>query len=178
MNELDFIKPFRSSDELVLLPSGDQFSLPKYLLFFEAWHGIKMFDYGGKPLLDFNGEACFAELAILRLFQANGWEGVWVETYGGRHFLNSMPKEWSLKSEHTTIPIEIERVIDSVQKMAKTSACFDVLVWKGDEILFCEAKRKKKDRLNEPQKRFIQGALGYGLTALQLLIVEWDIQEP
>jgi len=38
--------------------------------------------FGGKALLEVDGPAQFAEAAILRLFQAEGWQGRWLETYG------------------------------------------------------------------------------------------------
>lgn len=170
---LEFLEPFKSADEPVTLPSGNQISLPKYLLHFKPWSGDAVFNYGNKPLLDFNGEVCFAELAILRMFQQHGWDGAWIETYGGRHFLNSMPKNWKLGSEHIFIPADKEALIDDIQKAGPSHACFDVLVWKGDEILFCEAKRIKKDKLNEPQARFIQGALEFGLPPERLVVIEW-----
>ena len=41
---------------------------------------------------DCDGEACFAELVILRLLLKSGWHGVWVEAFGGTHYLQTMPE--------------------------------------------------------------------------------------
>ena len=65
--------------ERVLLPSGHEAALPKATPRFPKW--TKEFPwstYGGKPILDLNGEPLYAEIAILRLLEAEGWRGVWV----------------------------------------------------------------------------------------------------
>lgn len=172
---LGFLKSHKVNSETFLLSSGEQISIQKYFLKFTSWNGEKLsFDFGRKPILNFDGDACFAELAILRLFLKNGWNGAWIETYGGIHYLNSMPKSWSLKSEHISIPIEKENLLKQIWKAGKTTACFDVVVWQGDKVLFCESKRLKKDRLNEAQKKFIQGALACGIPISSFIIIEWD----
>jgi hypothetical protein len=46
------------------------------------------FTYGGKPIVDHDGNPVFAEFALLRMMLADKtWDGVWVETYGGTNFL-------------------------------------------------------------------------------------------
>lgn len=176
-SNLEFLQPHKIESEKVSLSSGEQVLIQKYFLQFTPWSGEKLsFDFGRKPILNFEGEACFAELAILKLFLKNGWDGSWIETYGGTHYLNSMPQSWSLKSKHISIPIEKENLLKLIWNTGKTTACFDVVVWQGDKILFCEAKRLKKDRLTEAQKKFIQGALACGIPASSFLIIEWDFK--
>ncbi|MDO8514228.1 MAG: hypothetical protein Q7S50_01660 [bacterium] len=158
----------------IALPNGAKVSLPLCHPYFPLWDGPTVsFDYGKKPVLDYNGEACFAELIILRLLCEHGWEGVWVETYGGTHYLRTMPTEWALKSEHVAIPEDKEELLRKIWNIAKTTSCFDVFVWHGDQVLFCEAKRVGKDSLTKAQLRFIEGALACGMVPEQLLIVEW-----
>lgn len=158
----------------VLLPGGVTVSLPVCRPVFSLWNGpLISFDYGKKPVLNYKGEACFAELVILRMFLENGWDGIWVETYGGTHYLRTMPNEWKLGSEHVSIPADKEELLQKIWKTAKTTACFDVLAWNNGQILFCEAKRAKKDRLTDAQLRFIEGALACGISVKSLLIVEW-----
>jgi hypothetical protein len=48
--------------------------------------------YGGKTIVNLNGEALFAELAILHLVENDGWDSLWVDTYRNR-FLYSMKEE-------------------------------------------------------------------------------------
>ena len=132
------------------------------------------FDYGKKPILNYRGDACFAELVILRLLLDYGWEGVWVETYGGTHYLRSMPHAWTLKSGHVSIPQDKQNLLQKIWKTAETTACFDVLAWHGDQLLFFEAKRRGKDKLTSAQIRFIKGALACGMPPTSLQIIEWE----
>jgi len=174
---LEFLQPYKVDGEVFSLSSGKQILIQKYFLQFTPWSGEKLsFDFGRKPVLDFDGDACFAELAILKLFLKNGWNGAWIETYGGTHYLNSMPQSWSLKSKHISIPVEIGNLLKLIWKTGKTTACFDVVVWQGNKVFFCEAKRLKKDRLTEAQKKFIRGALVCGIPATSFIIVEWDFK--
>jgi hypothetical protein len=124
--------------------------------------------------LNYDGEVCFAELAILRALRKHGWSGVWVEEFGGTHFLNTMPKKWSLRGEHVYIPAEKEAILKRIWKRGDTTACFDVFVWRGPEVLFCEAKHQGKEKLTNAQLRFIEGALASGIPLSSLLIAEWS----
>lgn len=65
------------SQEIMYLPSGMEIYIPKARPTFKRWTGQFTGDtYGNKPILDVDGEPMFAELAILRLFQKDGWDGV------------------------------------------------------------------------------------------------------
>lgn len=158
----------------ILLPNGTTVSLPICHPVFSLWNGPPVkFDYGKKPILNYKSEAYFAELVILRILLEYGWDGVWVETYGGTHYLRTMPNEWKLKSEHVSIPADKKELLQKIRKTAKITACFDVFAWHDDQILFCEAKQISKDKLTIPQQRFIEGALACGIFPKSLLIVEW-----
>jgi hypothetical protein len=158
------------------LPSGATVMLPRCRPIFSEWRGVPIeFTYGGKPVLDYESQACFAELAILRILSQDGWDGVWVEAYGGTLFLRTMPNRWPLKSDSAALPAEREAFLRGIWAAAKTTASFDVFVWKDDQILFCEAKRTGKDKLTAPQLRFIEGAIAFGIRPEALLIVEWSV---
>jgi hypothetical protein len=157
----------------VPLPSGSSATLPVSRPSFRRWRGAPVFQYGNKPLLDCDGEACFAELLILRLLLKSGWSGIWVETYGGVHYLRTMPSGWGLRSEHVSIPSDKHELLQQIQRAAKTPSCFDVFVWRGDQLLFCEAKWRN-DKLTKPQFRFIEGALACGIPRQALMLVEWS----
>jgi len=83
----------------------------------------------------------------------------------------------TLKSEHVSIPQDKEDLLQKIWKTAKTTACFDVLAWHGDRLIFFEAKRRGKDKLTSAQMRFIEGALACGVRATSLLIVEWALAD-
>jgi len=68
-----------TTTEHVLLPSGREEFLPKATPRFPKWRGeFPWSTYGGKPILDLHGELLYAEFVILRLLEAQGWSGVWV----------------------------------------------------------------------------------------------------
>ena|SRR5438445_10324759 len=115
-----------SCEEELLLSSGTIMRLPKTTPQFSAWNGPIPFDrYGGKAILDFRGEALFAELMILRLFEEEGWSGVWVDTY--RHCFRRNPVT------KVAIPKERLRMFEQLQEAAGAkSGCFDVFVWKEE----------------------------------------------
>jgi hypothetical protein len=74
-----------------------------------------------------------------------------------------MPKSWSLRDGHVSIPAEKEAILKRIWQTSGTTACFDVFAWKDSELLFCEAKRLGKDNLTDAQLRFIEGALACGM---------------
>ncbi|MDY6896408.1 MAG: hypothetical protein SVO01_13475, partial [Thermotogota bacterium] len=87
------------------LLNGTTLRLPTCHPVFKKYRGTSInFTYGNKPILDYKGKPCFAELLILNLLLEKDWTGVWVETYGGTHFLQSMPQRWDLKEKNVTIP--------------------------------------------------------------------------
>jgi len=60
---------------------------------FKKWRGNTIKDnYNGKAVIDFQGEPLFAELAVLRLYQQKGWNGVWVGCYR-KKFRANVPGE-------------------------------------------------------------------------------------
>jgi hypothetical protein len=158
----------------VPLSTGASVGIPITHITFEKWLGQKpVFDFGKKPLINYKGKCVFAEIAILRMLIASGWNGVWVETYGGCHFLEVMPKSSKLSEYSVVLPEDKKVLLEKIWQTGKTKSCFDIMAWKGDDIIFCEAKRKGKDKLTVAQIKFIKAALVCGISTNQLLIVEW-----
>ncbi len=63
--------------ENLVSKNGRTISIDKYVFRFQRWPQPHSFDtYGGKPLLNLNGSPVFAELALLRLFERQGYKGV------------------------------------------------------------------------------------------------------
>ncbi|MCB9169971.1 MAG: hypothetical protein H6594_06415 [Flavobacteriales bacterium] len=137
--------------------------------------------FGGKDLLDVDGRPQFAEVAILRLFEADGWQGRWVETYGHMH-APALWREWKPggPGAQAHIPIEEAWVKDKLQAIAQAnggtySGCWDVLAWKGDRLVFAESKKQRKDRIRDTQVRWLDAALQRGLRPEDFLLVEWAL---
>lgn len=151
------------------LPSGHVASVPKANPQFKAWPDEVPFNrYGNKAVLDFQGKPLFAELVILRLFEEIGWSGVWVDTYR-RRFRTGV-------DECTEIPAEKLRLLEKIYATAgASSGCFDVFVWREEEIVFAESKRAGRDRIRPSQSRWLDATLRSDIALSSLLVVEWTL---
>jgi len=155
----------------MVLPSGEAIRVPTRHLSFEPWSGPPISDtYGGKAVLDLNGEPLFPELAILRLLQREGFDGVWVDTYSHRFRQSMAPEGCKLPP---WVQAEFEKIVGEV---GNWSGCWDVLAWKADQIFFVESKRKGKDSVRSSQERWLLAALRAGNSADCFLICEWDFR--
>lgn len=168
---MDFLEQYKVESEIFLLSSGAQISIPKYFLEFKEWMGAPIPNtYNNKAVIDWNGEPVFAELAVLRLFQPYGWNGVWVDSYR-RKFRAGLPD--------VVNPVELPeaqmQLIDTLrERTGRFGGCWDLLLWKGEGILFIELKRQKKDRIQTSQIEWLAAALESGLTKENFALIEWD----
>ena len=160
-----------TSVEVFSLSKGNEIRVPKATPSFIRWHGDPIpNDRGKKPVLDWGGEPLFAELVILRLLQTKGWEGVWVDTYG-------KARRRSLY-DNVLLPEQAESLLKRIRIRAGIDGgCFDVFVWKEDEIMFAESKRAGRDRFRASQLRWLDGALQSGLQVRSFLVVEWSLKK-
>jgi len=150
-----------------------QVSIPLCFHRFEPWPGSPIgYTYGGKTVLDANGERVFAELAILRLVQESGWEGVWIDTFSKR--LRQFMPPHSL--DH--LPPHAQSFLDRANAGREWPAgCPDVFAWNEGRYLFAEAKWKNKDRIGKKQKAWVESALDSGVPLECLQIFQWDIAD-
>jgi hypothetical protein len=124
--------------------------------------------YGRKPLINLDGEVVYAELAILRLFQAEGWQGVWVDTY--------RRKMRTGITEYVSLPAEQQKLLRQIYQAAQTTGgCFDLFCWQHDMVLFAESKRKRRDQIRQTQLKWLEGAMTLGLSPDSFLFVEWTL---
>ncbi len=156
--------------ELIALPSGATISVPKCRPEFAAWTGSSTpWTYGGKAVLDLGGEALFAELVILRLLKGVGWAGAWIDSYRRR--------AWAGMGQEAVLPSPQSDLLATIRHRAGMSGgCFDVLAYTDDQVLFVEAKRRRRDRIRPGQRRWLQAALDKGVTKQAFLIVEWSVR--
>lgn len=173
-DNLEFLKPYKVDGEIFSLSSSVQVSIQKYFLHFNEWKGAPIPNtYNGKAVIDWNGEPVFAELAVLRLFQSHGWEGVWVDSYR-RKYRVGLPDV----VEPVEIPEKQKKLIESIrEKTGRLGGCWDVFVWKGDQVLFVELKRSKKDRIQESQISWLETSTSLGLKIEDYMFVEWKISD-
>ena len=170
--DLEFLEQYKIESELFSLPSGARVSIPKYFFELKPWQGAPIPNtYNNKAVIDWDGEPVFAELAVLRLFQSHGWEGVWVDSYR-RKFRVGLPD--------VDAPIDLPEVqaqlINTLRaKTGRFGGCWDLLLWKGEATLFVELKRRKKDRIQSGQVAWLTAALESGLTTESFTLMEWDL---
>src|SRR5260370_27724899 len=126
---------------------------------------------GGKAILNVNGEAVFAELAILRLLEGAEWEGVWVDTYRNR-FLRCWPPQ------SCSIPPRAQELYDCIKQFnrGKRSGCFDVFAWKDNAYLFIESKKFAEDSIRQNQIKWLDAGLKSGVPLSSFLICQWKLQ--
>jgi hypothetical protein len=166
----DLLKP--SSCQRVVLPSSREVQVPKATPRFLKWAGDVPNDtYNKKPILEFNREMVFAELAILRAFQQDGWQGRWIDSYRHKHRVGY----WG---EHATkaLPAEQQAILDGIRvKAGCAGGCFDVLCWRDGTVVFAESKWRGHDRIRSTQRRWLEVALSIGFPLSSFLIVEWAL---
>jgi hypothetical protein len=169
MKENPFL-PLSSSPLELLLKIRGAVSIATCFHSFKSWEGESISDtYGGKAVIDCDGEPLFAELAILRLIQSEGWDGVWIDTYR-RKFRQSLPPH------SCELPERAQAVLERASGGRKwRSGCFDVFGWKDGQYLFVEAKRKGKDAIRQTQLNWLESAVDSGFPIESFIIFEWDI---
>jgi hypothetical protein len=158
--------------------------IPKCILKFDKWEGQPIENtFGGKPLLDFEGNPVFAELLISHIFRNAGWDSRWVETYGKPKLFPIYLMNWKDTSYKNQLnhPIKSKKINQLLEEIAKTNnntfgGCWDILAWKDDFVLFAESKRSKKDSIRSTQVNWINAGLKVGLKSTNFMMVEWEIK--
>jgi len=165
----ELLKP--QSSQPILLPSGREIQLPKATPIFRRWRGDMPADtFNHKPVLDFDGEMVFAELAILRIFQKAGWRGRWIDSYRHKYRVGY----WG---ENVTEPLPPKQfaILDSI-RAGCFGGCFDVFCWRDCAILFAESKWKGHDAFRSTQRCWLEAALlSVANLSASFLIVEWSL---
>jgi len=138
----------------------------------DLWAGEQPIEtYGSKTVLDYEGRPAFAELAILWTLTDAGWDGAWVDTFGGRYrsgFWDNAPD--------VVLPAHVLELLSRIGTRAGGhGGAFDVVAWRGASVVFVEAKRCGRDRLRASQRRRMAAAEAEGAV---LLLVEWEARSP
>jgi hypothetical protein len=176
-----FYEISRSSQATVNLhpPSIRDVKVPRASALFRRWNGELPKDtYHHKPVLEYNGEMVFAEIAILRCFQQEGWDGRWIDNFGSK--TKYRVGYWGDASEIIKdLPVEQKALLDRIR--ARTDGkggCFDVFCWRDGEVVFAESKWKGNDQIRPNQARWLEAALSIGIPLDSFLIVEWSLDVP
>ena len=79
-------------------------------------------------------------------------------------------------------PVTAPAVMDLLQRQAVANqnsfaGCWDVVGWRGEQVLFAELKRRRQDRIRSSQHRWLEAGLRIGLQPENFLLVEWDFAD-
>ncbi|HUD06850.1 MAG TPA: hypothetical protein VMR34_03090 [Candidatus Saccharimonadales bacterium] len=161
---------------------GIKYKVPGVALKLKKWEGPSIANtFGGKPLVNYEDEPMFAELAIQKMAVAGGWSARWVETYASRGGSPYYFTDWldAPLSKQVVVPLEGLLQQDLMSKVWEKnnqsfSGCWDVLAWDKSNSLFLESKRYKKDSIRGTQMHWLKAGLAAGLKPGNFLIVQWD----
>ena len=136
---------------------------------------------GGKPLVTSQGQATFGELAILQAFEADGWEGRWIDNFPmpptfRRHYWGDDGTKLSRLQANLDLPAAPKRVYDKICANSQTAGAWDLILWRDEEMAFIEAKRAgSSDRIRAPQLLWMNAALNLKIPPQSLIFAEWRI---
>lgn len=162
-----FLDAYPSGIETIKLSIDRIVYINKYFLTFKKWNGKPIAStYGRKAVIDFNGEPVFAELAALRLAQSHGWQGAWVDKTKYRIGL--------LDVAPINIPEDKQKIIDKIRsKISGSGGCWDLFLWKENQILFIELK-SKIDHVQDSQIKWLEVSLDLGYPVSNFIFIEWE----
>lgn len=176
----------------ITLPTGRAIhDVPAVFARLPRWTGQPFADDFGKKaagMVELDGEHLFAELAVLRLLEREGWSGRWVNTSGGRGEVWKFLTEWRdvARDEQKNRPIEeaeprqLLARIAGLNGRARFKGCWDTYAWKGEEVVFLQCRRgapKPGDALRVEQENWLRSALYLGSRRISLrsfCVVHWD----
>jgi hypothetical protein len=121
-----------------------------------------------KPALDFEGAPLYPEFIVLRLLERDGWGAAWRKNWGGTAF-------WRDIGEVVELPSRARSVFDQVSAHAEHAGAWDILAWRGPEVLFILSKPIGNDRITAYQARWLDTALRMGVPLGCFAIVEYEI---
>lgn len=159
--------------ERFTLDGGHTVDIPIINMTFAAWNGeLDRDSYGGKQFVAVNGEPLFAELAILRHYERDGWSGVWVDSYR-RKYRIVMPDRGNPVD---LLPMHRELFERIRLSTGRHGGCWDIFLWRDDSILFLESKRRSRDRMQPSQAAWLQAALNLGVPVESFRVISWALE--
>jgi hypothetical protein len=178
----------------ITLPAGRMIhDVAGFFMRFPRWTGTPFVDDFNKKsaaMIELNGEHLFAELAVLRLLEKDGWSGRWVNTVGGGG------EVWKYLTEWKDVPRNEQRnrVIEDAEprqllariaqfnKPRRYRGCWDTFAWRASEFAFVQCKRttpKSQGVINTEQQEWLRSTLYVGdrrVSDDSFCFVQWDYQ--
>jgi hypothetical protein len=161
----------KCGQEQLVADAVDEIVVDKYCITFDLYQGDEqIYTYGEKEIISVEDKPTYAELAALSLFQREGWNGMWVDGY--------RRKKWSGLSEEAKYPDSIDVLLDSLSSITERGdGVFDLILWRGETILFIKLKRSKRDQIRANQVDWVRAALSSGVDLRCFAILEWHLSD-
>lgn len=127
--------------------------------------------FGNKPIVEWDGEPVYPELAVVRLLKKHGFDAVWIDSYRG--------KFWESMSHERTLPDAAREAYAKILQgnSGKRGGFWDVMAWRENEFVFVELKQNTpecRDRISEKQRNWLQAALRAGFAEACFSMCEWS----
>jgi Tol biopolymer transport system component len=161
----------KCGEEQLVTDGVEEIVVDKYCITFNLYQGEEqIYNYGNKEIISVEDKPTYAELAALSLFRREGWNGMWLDGY--------RRKKWSGLSEEAKYPDSIDVLLDSLSSITeRDDGIFDLILWRGEAILFIELKRSKRDRINQNQIDWVRAALSSGFDLSCFAVLEWQLSD-
>jgi len=164
------------------LASGQKEAVRKASPGFPVWAGEPPgSNYGGKPVVDFQGRPAFAELRILYTVDDAGWSGVWVTHAGGRE--KHRRGFWGTQ-EDFTVPAEVLHFLGEIRRERgdTSKGTWDIVCWpkatdhpQNTDLRFIESKWGGKDTIKTDQIEWYRRVRNAGVSRDAFLVIEWNL---
>lgn len=138
---------------------------------FKKWNGKPLSDtYGGKAVINYRGKPLFAELAIVRNLEKEGWKAIWIDNFSKGFRVSRQ----TLKPL-TKLPADKLEFLQNIAGSKSICGCWDVFAWKNGKVKLIECKRTGKDKIRENQINWYKKAVKLGVPKTSFLIIEWEL---
>ncbi len=138
--------------------------------------------------IEVDGEPGFAETAVQRMLEREGWNARWVTWLRGRPTFRLAPRVGAVAAPEGTGAAWFEAIWREKERRRSMLAesgvdvselgggCWDVIGWKDSEIVFVETKQVAEtwqDAIRPSQRLWLEAALSIGVGADAFLVLEW-----
>ena len=153
---------------VAMLSTGRMVQVPTFLRAEQRWAGElpkSHMTIPNKVAIDFEGAPVYPEFVLLRLLERDGWGAAWRKNWAGTAF-------WGDIGQVVEPQARARSVFDQIDLKAGFAGAWEILAWRGNEVLFLISKPTGHDRISAYQARWLDTALTMGMPLHSFAIVE------